>query len=56
MNLQTVLGEPPAQDEDMNLWEETGQDEESSLFSISTFAKNNDNGLLFAHTCTTCFK
>jgi hypothetical protein len=55
MNPQNILCEPPVQDEDMNLQEEPVQDEESSLSSISTFAKNNDNGLLFAPTCTTCF-
>ncbi len=55
MNPQNVLGEPPVQDEDKNLWGEPVQDEESSLFSISTFPKNNNNGLLFAPTCITCF-
>jgi hypothetical protein len=55
INPQNALGEPPVQDEDMILWEEPVQDEESSLSSISTFAKNNDIGLLFAPTCTTCF-
>jgi hypothetical protein len=55
MNQQIILGEPPVQDEDMNLWEEPFQEEESSLSGISTFAKNNDNGLLFSPTCTTCF-
>ncbi len=48
MNPQNILGEPPIQDEDMNLWEEPVQDEESSLSSISTLPKNNDSGLLFA--------
>ena len=55
MNPPNILGEPPVQDEDMILWEEPVQDEESSLSSISTFAKNNDNGLLFVLTCTNCF-
>jgi hypothetical protein len=57
MNQQSVLGEPHVQDEDMNLREEPVHDEECSLPSISTFAKNNDNdnGLLFMSTCTTCF-
>jgi hypothetical protein len=55
MNPQIVLGEPPVQDEDKNLRKEPVQDEVSSLSSISTFAKNNSNGLLFAPTCTTCF-
>jgi hypothetical protein len=39
----------------MNLHEGTVEDEERSLSSISTFGKNNDNGLLFAPTCTTYF-
>jgi hypothetical protein len=39
----------------MNLHEEPVHDEERSLSNISTFGKNNDNGLLFAPTCTTCF-
>ncbi len=55
MNLPNILGEPPVQDEDMNLHEEPVEDEERSLSSISTFGKNNSNGLLFAPTCTTCF-
>ncbi len=55
MNLQNILGKAPVQDEDMNLWEEPVLDEESSVSSISTFAKNNDNGLLFVLTCTNCF-
>ncbi len=55
MNLQNVLGEPPVQDEDMNLREESVQDEESNVSSILSYAKNNNNGLLFAPTCTNCF-
>jgi hypothetical protein len=55
MNPQNILGESSVQDEDKNLREEPVQDEESSLSSISTFGKNNNNGLLFAPTCTTCF-
>jgi hypothetical protein len=42
MNPQNILGEPPVQDEYMNLREKPVQDEESSLSSISTFGKNND--------------
>jgi hypothetical protein len=55
MNPPNIFGEPPVQNEDMNLGEERVGDEERSLSSISTFGKNNDNGLLFAPTCTTCF-
>jgi hypothetical protein len=39
----------------MNLHEQPVENEERSLSSISTFGKNNDDGLLFAPTCTTCF-
>jgi hypothetical protein len=55
MNPPNILGEPPVQDEDMNLHEEPVEDEERTLSRISTFGKNNDNGLLFPHTCTTCY-
>ena len=55
MNPPNILGEPPVQDEEIILREEPVQDEERSLSSISTFAKNNNNGHLFAPTCTTCF-
>jgi hypothetical protein len=55
MNPPNILGKLPVQDEDMNLHEEPVQDVKSSLSSISTFGKNNDKGLLFAPTCTTCF-
>jgi hypothetical protein len=55
MNPQNILGKLPVQDEDMNLQKEPVQDDESSLSRIPTFGKNNDNGLLFAPTCTTCF-
>jgi hypothetical protein len=55
INLQNILGEALVQDEDMDLREEPVQDEESRVSSISTFAKNNDDGLLFVPTCTNCF-
>jgi hypothetical protein len=55
MNPPNILGEPPVQDEDMNLHEQPVEGEERSLSSISTFGKNNNNGLLFAPTCSTCF-
>jgi hypothetical protein len=56
MNPPNILGEPPAQDEDMNPHEQPVVGEERSLSGMSTFGKNNHNGLLFAPTCTTCFK
>ncbi len=39
----------------MNLHEQPVEGEERSLSGISTFGQNNNNGLLFAPTCTTCF-
>ncbi len=55
MNPPNILGEPPVQDEDMNLHEQPVEGEEGSLSGMSTFGKNNNNGLLFAPTYTTCF-
>ena len=55
MNPPTILGEPPVQDEDMNLHEQPVEGEERSLSGMSTFDQNSNNGLLFAPTCTTCF-
>jgi hypothetical protein len=55
MNPPNNLGEPPVQDEDMNLHEQPVEGEERSLSDISTFGQNNNNRLLFAPTCTTCF-
>ncbi len=55
MNPPNILGEPPVQDEDINLHEQPIEGEERSLSDMSTFGKNNDNGLLFAPTCVTCF-
>jgi hypothetical protein len=46
INPPNILGEPPVQDEDINLHQEPVKDEERSLSSISTFGKNNDDGLL----------
>ncbi len=55
MNPPNILGELPLQDEDMNPDKQPVEGEERSLSGISTFGKNNNNGLLFAPTCTTCF-
>jgi hypothetical protein len=55
MNPPNILSEPPVQDEDMNPDEQPVQGEERSMSGISTFGKNNNNGLLLAPTCTTCF-
>jgi hypothetical protein len=55
MNPPNIFGEPPVQDEDMNLHEQPVEGEDISLSGMSTFGQNNNNGLLFAPTCTTCF-
>ncbi len=55
MNPPNILGEPHVQDEEMNLHEQPVEDEEKSLSSMSTFGQNNNHGLLFSPTCTTCF-
>jgi hypothetical protein len=55
MNPQNILGEPPVQDEDMNLHEQPVEGEEWSLSGVSTFGRKKSNGLLFAPTGTTCF-
>jgi hypothetical protein len=55
MNPPNNLGEPPVQDEDMNLHEQPVEGEERSQSGISTFGQNRNDGLFFAPTCTTCF-
>ncbi len=55
MNPPNILGEPPVQDEDMNPDKQPVEGEKRSLSSHSTYGKNNNNGLLFASTCITCF-
>jgi hypothetical protein len=55
MNPPNIHGEPPVQDEVMDPHEKPVDGEERSLSSMSTFGENNNNGLLFAPTCTTCF-
>jgi hypothetical protein len=55
INPPNILGEPPVQEKDMNLHEQSVESEEMSLSGMSTFGKNNNNRLLFAPTCTTCF-
>jgi hypothetical protein len=55
MNPPNILGEPPVQDKDMNPGKQPIEGEETSLSGHSTYGKNNNNGLLFAPTCITCF-
>jgi hypothetical protein len=56
MNPPNIHGEPPVHDEVMNLHEKPVDGKERSLSSMSIFGENDNNGLLFALTCTTCFK
>ncbi len=55
MNPPNILGELPVQDEDMNPDEQPVEGEETSLFGHSAYGENNNNELLFAPTCITCF-
>ncbi len=55
MNPPNIHGEPPVNDEVMNPHEKPVDGEERSFSSMSTFGENNNNGLLFAPACTTCF-
>ncbi len=55
MNPPNIHGEPPVHDDVMNLHEKPVDGKETSLFSMSIFGENDNNGLLFAPTCTTCF-
>jgi hypothetical protein len=55
MNPPNIHEEPPLHDEVMNLQEKPDAGKETSLSSMSIFGENNNNGLLFAPTCTTCF-
>jgi hypothetical protein len=55
MNPPNILGEPPVHDEDVNPDKQPVEGEETSLSSHSTYGKNNNNGLLIAPTCITCF-
>jgi hypothetical protein len=54
MNPPNIIGEPPVQDEDINLDEQPVKGEETSLSGHSNYGENNNNGLLFAPTCITC--
>jgi hypothetical protein len=55
MNPLNMVGEPPVEDEHMNLHEQPVEGEELSLSGMSSFGQNNNNELLFAPMCTTCF-
>ncbi len=55
MNPQNIHGEPPVHDEVMNLHKKPVDGKETSLSSMSILGKNDNNGLLFAPACTTCF-
>ncbi len=55
MNPSNIHGEPPVHDEVMNLHKKPVDGKKRSLSSMSIFGENDNNGLLFAPTCTTCF-
>jgi hypothetical protein len=55
MNPLNIHGEPPVHDEVMNLHKKPIDGKKTSLSSMSIFGKNDNNGLFFAPTCTTCF-
>jgi hypothetical protein len=55
MNPPNINFEPPVHDEVMNLHKKPVDGKERSLSSTSILGKNDNNGLLFAPTCTTCF-
>ena len=55
MNPPNIHFEPPVHDEVMSLQEKPDDGKETSLSIMSIFGENNNNGLLFAPTCTTCF-
>jgi hypothetical protein len=49
------MNQPNIHGEVMNLQEKPDDGKETNLSSMPIFGKNNNNGLLFAPTCTTCF-
>jgi hypothetical protein len=54
MNPPNINLEPPVHDEVMNLHEKPVDGKERSLSNTSILGENDNNGLLFAPTCTTC--
>jgi hypothetical protein len=55
MNPPNINLEPPIHDEVMNLHKRPVDGKERSLSSTSILGENDNNGLLFAPTCTTFF-
>ncbi len=55
MNPPNIHFEPPVHDEVMNLHKKPVDDQERSLSSVSIVGEKDNNGLLFAPTCTTYF-
>ncbi len=55
INPPNIHVEPPVHDEVINLQEKPDDGKETSLSSMSILGKNDNNGLLFAPTCITCF-
>jgi hypothetical protein len=55
MNLPNIHFKPPIHNEVMNLHEKPVDGQERSLSSVSIVGEQDDNGLLFAQKCSTCF-
>ena len=55
MNPPNIYFEPPIHDEVMNLHKKPVDGQERIFSSISIVGEQDNNGLLFAPTCSTCF-
>ncbi len=55
MNPPNIHFEPPVYDDAMNMHVTPLDDEERSLSSVSIVGEQDNNGVLFALTCSTCF-
>jgi hypothetical protein len=55
MNPPNIHFEPPVPDDMMNMHKTPLDDQERSLSSVSIVDEEDNNGLLFAPTCSTCF-
>ena len=55
MNPPGIDFEPPQHDDAMNMDKMPLDDQKRSLSSVSIVGEEDNNGLLFAPTCSTCF-
>ncbi len=55
MDPPNIHFEAPVHDEMMNLHEKPVDGQERNLSSMSIVGEQDNNGLLFASTCSTCF-